>query len=279
MAALKVGSGRYRYEVVRSWGQLPHGWAFGKISGVAVDSQGRVFVYQRTDRPILVFDRDGRFLATWGEGLITDAHGIYVGSDDHVYAVDRDDHQVLKFTPDGTLVMTLGTRGEPGREPGAPFNHPTAAAVGPAGEIYVCDGYANSRVHTFDARGEHLRSWGTPGSAPGQFKVPHGIWVDDESRVYVVDRENNRVQVFTSAGSFVAQWTDFYRPTDVFMDRRHAFYVTDHIPRYSILDSEGNLLARCRVIGSLPHSIYGDSNGDLYICIIADRVIEKHVKI
>lgn len=277
MTTLKVGSGEHRYEVIRSWGRLPSGWEFGKISSVAVDSRGRVYVYQRTDRPVVVLDRGGDFLASWGGDLIVDAHGIYVSPDDHVWAVDRDGHQVLKFTPEGKLLLTLGTPGEPAHE--APFSHPTAVAVGPTGEVYVCDGYANSRVHKFDAQGNHLLSWGTPGSSPGQFKVPHGVWVDKEDLVYVVDRENSRVQVFTSDGGFLTQWTDFYRPTDIFMDHRGNLYVTDHIPRYSVLDRAGNLLARSRVIGTIPHGIYGDVNGDLYVVVIPERAIEKHVRL
>ena len=277
MARLITGSGKYTYEVIRPWGELPPELQFGIVSHVAVDSDDRLYVYQRGDPPIFIFDREGEFLGSWGAGIsIDDAHGIYISPEDHVYLVNRDFHEVLQFTIDGQLLMRLGTPGEPSLQ--GPFNHPAGVAVSPTGDIYVADGYANSRIHKFSSDGKLLLSWGSPGRGPGQFRVPHGIWVDEDSHVYVTDRENGRVQVFTTEGEFVAQWTDFYRPTDVYMDADGAVYVTDLIPRISILSREGELLARGRPVLNIPHGLWGDSRGDLYIAEASSRQVTKLIR-
>ena len=116
----------------------------------------------------------------------------------------------------------------------APFNHPADACVAPSGEIYVADGYGNSSVHRFSADGEYISSFGSPGRGPGQFVVPHSIRVSRDGRVYVADRENHRVQVFTSEGEFLAEWTDFKCPMGVHIDADQVVYVTDQIPRISL---------------------------------------------
>src|SRR5881396_4128415 len=226
-----VGSGTYQYELNEKWAQLPSGWAWGQVSAVATDSQDRVYAFQRKDPPIVVLDRDGNYLTSWGHSAIRDPHGIAI-FDDVIYVTDRDDHVALKFTLDGKPLMVLGTRGKPS-DTGAtkdielpprsagPFNKPTEMVVAPSGDLYVSDGYRNSRVHRFSGDGRLLASWGTPGkSAPGEFHLPHSLWVDRQGAVYVCDRENNRIQVFTATGEPLAQWTDIHRPTDIYIDTR-----------------------------------------------------------
>ena len=276
MERVNAGTGNYRYELLPSWGELPQGWEFGVVSAVATDSQDRVYAYNRGEHPLVVFDRDGHFLASWGEGVMMDPHGIFIGHDDHVYLVDRDAHQVLKFTSEGKLLLVLGNKGRPSEE--APFNHPTNVAVSSTGDIYVSDGYANSRVHKFSAEGRFLLSWGTPGSSPGELRVPHGIALDKAGRVYVADRENNRIQLFTSEGTVITQWTDFEKPMDVYVDANQAVYVSDQVPRLTILDSEGNILSRGR-IGGQGHGIWADSRGDLYVSLTdTQKKVLKYVR-
>src|SRR5262245_58366120 len=106
-----VGSSPFRYEANENWAQLPSGWSFNEVVGVATDSSDRVYAFNRGEHPVIVFDRNGKFLSSWGEGLIVRAHGIHIGSDDSVYLSDDLDHTVRKFTTDGELLMTLGTRG------------------------------------------------------------------------------------------------------------------------------------------------------------------------
>jgi DNA-binding beta-propeller fold protein YncE len=296
-----VGSGRFRYEVLVGWEQLPPGWGFVEVAGVATDSQDRVYVFNRGAHPVIVFDRDGRFLRSWGEGLFARAHGIHIGPDDSVYCTDDLDHTVRKFTPEGNLLLTLGTSGratETGiqgsdyrtiRHAGPPFNRPTNVALDGDGSLYVTDGYGNARVHKFAPDGRHLFSWGEPGDGPGQFNLPHGIALDRQGLVYVADRENSRIQVFNPGGRFVTAWADVARPMQVFIDPEDRIFVAEvgwragRFPwqtepagavgaRLSIFDRAGALLARwggddpCAP-GSFfaPHDLWIDRHGDLYV--------------
>ncbi|HJY79594.1 MAG TPA: peptidyl-alpha-hydroxyglycine alpha-amidating lyase family protein [Candidatus Binatia bacterium] len=283
-----VGSGQFTYEMVESWGSLPTGWTFGPVSAVAADSQNRIYAFQRKDPPVLIFDREGNFLDSWGSKAITDPHGIYIGPDDVVYLTDRDDHVALKFTLDGKPLSILGSRGQPsdtgctedgGIVPRAagPFNKPTEMVVAPSGDLYVSDGYRNSRVHHFSADGRLIDSWGTPGkSAPGEFHLPHSIWVDRQGTVYVCDRENNRIQVFTATGQYVAQWTDIHRPTDIYLDAQEIVYVSDLKPTVTIMDKWGTVIARWD--SPMGHGLWVDSVGDIYLADVLGKKVTKYVR-
>jgi len=260
---LVVGNGDYVYDAIRGWGTLPKGMTFGTVSHVAVDLQDRVYFYQRKDPPVLVFDADGNFLTGWGDGRLTDAHGICVSPDNHIFVCNRDEHEVLKLSPDGRIVLTLGQRGRPALR--APFNHPADIAIAPNGDIYVADGYGNSSVHRFSAEGKHLMTWGGPGKGRGQFTTPHGIWVDARERVFVADRENDRVQIFSPEGDFYGEWGDQYHPMDIYIDAAGTVYVTDQIPRITMYSPDGQMLARGRPVDTLAHGVYGDSKGNIYL--------------
>jgi DNA-binding beta-propeller fold protein YncE len=300
---MSAGANRIEYEVLQGWEQLPEGWTFVEVAGVATDSADRVYAFCRGEHPVIVFDRDGRFLHAWGEGIFTNAHGICIGPDDTVYLADNMDHTVRVFRPDGTLVRTLGQAGvasdtgfvawtKPVERSAGPFNMVTNAAPGPDGRLYVADGYGNAAVHVFDPAGSHLFSWGEPGTGPGQFRLPHGIAVDRSGKVYVADRENSRIQIFTPDGAYLDQWTHLLRPDDVFIDREDNLYVAElgfkagrmprsmmapiphHEPhaRVSVLGLDGEVLTQfggsepCAP-GSFfaPHGIWADSRGDLYV--------------
>ena len=200
---MAIGPHRLEYEVLEGWEQLPEGWSFVEVAGVAVDSRDRVYVFNRGAHPMIVFDKEGRFLDAWGEGIFSSAHGIFIDQHDHVYCADNFDHTVRKFTTDGELLMTLGDPKRPAdtgfkigespvRRAAGPFNMVTNVAVTGSGEMYISDGYGNARVHRFSPTGELLASWGEPGTGPGQFNLPHGIAVDRGGRVFVADRENSR---------------------------------------------------------------------------------------
>ena len=268
---LVVVLGDRTYAVERPWGAVPERLRLGGVAGVAVDSGDRVYILQRRDPPILIFERDGSYLGSWGSGVIADGSAISIGAGDRVLVTDRDAHQVLVFDRDGTLQAALGERHRPRFN--APFNHPAAATFAPDGGIYVADGYGNACVHRFGADGELLRTWGRPGSGPGELVSPLGIAVDREGRVLVTDAVNNRVQVFTAEGDWVAEWTDFWRPLDVWVDAAGLAYVTDQIPRLSLLAADGTLRGRCRPVYHTPLTVRGDSRGDLYFAEgPADRV-------
>lgn len=277
----EVSAGQYKYEVVDNWGKLPAGWTFGVVTGVTVDSRERVYIcQQQQDPPVVVFDREGNYLNSWGTGIIVEPHTIYIGPDDVIYLADRGDHVALKLTLAGQVLLELGNRGRPSdtgctedegevlRSAG-PFNRPTRMSPSPWGDLYVSDGYRNSRVHRFSAEGSLMASWGEPGkTAPGEFHSPHSLWVNEEG-LYVCDRKNNRIQIFSSAGEFIAQWTDVQLPTDLHIDGDGNIYVAERPDNealeswISLRDRRGHLLARWTTPRS--HQIWIDLHGDIYL--------------
>ena len=288
------GDGKYKYELVDGWAKLPEGWSFKDVAGLSVDSQDRVYILNRSDHPVMVFDLDGNLLTSWGEGFFNRAHGSCIGSDGSVYCTDDGNHTVSKFTPQGKLLQVLGSKDQPsdtGYKPksnlleslatikrgGPPFNRPTGVTLSSSGEIYVCDGYGNARVHKFTPDGVLLFSWGEPGNTPGQFTLPHSIWVDKRDRVWVTDRENNRIQIFNARGEFLSQWTDLLRPTDIFIDDEETVYVSELGLRVSLFTIDGELLSRwgCQRqdqetdLFVAPHTIAVDSHGDIYVGEVA----------
>jgi peptidylglycine monooxygenase len=270
-----VGLGEQIYRVERPFGTLPPGVAFGMISKCAVDAEGRLYICQRSDPPVIVFDGDGRFVRSFGQGLITDSHGIAISPDQHVLVVDRDGHQVLCFDQTGSLLFALGDR-EPHFQ--APFNHPTDVAQAPNGDIYVADGYGNTRVHRFSAGGELKHSWGEPGTGPGQFTTPHGIKALPGGRILVGDRENNRVQVFDADGIYLSEWRGFFHPMEIHVDPRGGLvYVSDQIPRVHALTPEGRLVGACKPVLAQGHGTSGDAEGNLYFVETRVPVITKLV--
>ena len=176
------------YEPVVGWPAVPHGIFLHEAASVGVDSQDRVYVFNRGQWPMIVFDKEGNFLDTWGADEFNRPHGVSFDANDNMYLAD-DANFVQKRTPDGEVLMTLGKRGvEKPRHTGEPFNSPTHVAIDPRnGDWFVSDGYRNSSVHRFDAVGKHIMSWGESGSGPGQFIAPHGITVDSEGSVYVAE--------------------------------------------------------------------------------------------
>ena len=266
-----VGQEDYRYTAVPGWGQGPEGRKLGVVSCAAVDSQDRVYVVDREPDPaIVVFDRDGHLLNTWGEDLLSLPHGIWIGPDDRVYIADCGDHTVRIYTTDGEILQTLGTPGQPGAD-GQPFNQPTRAVLSPAGEIYVSDGYGQHHVHRFAPDGTHLQTWGGLGAEPGQFTLPHNIAVAPDGRVLVADREpNHRIQIFDSDGAFLAQWPGRLFPCGLHVDADGTVFVTEG-SGVSIFDLEGRLLAQWTVLGGPhdrphgAHNIWPDRHGDLYV--------------
>jgi DNA-binding beta-propeller fold protein YncE len=272
-ATLHVGFGERVYRVERPFGSFPSNIRIGMISKCAVDAEGYLFICQRADPPVVAFDRNGSFVRAFGNGLISDSHGISVTPDQRILVVDRDGHQVLCFSREGTFLFSLGDR-KPHFQ--APFNHPTDAVQAPNGEIYVADGYGNTMVHRFSPQGTLNRSWGTPGSGPGQFTTPHGIKALPDGRILVGDRENNRVQVFDADGAYLAEWQGFYHPMEIHVDAgRDLVYVSDQIPRVHALSLEGRLVGACKPVVAQGHGMSGDIDGNLYFVETQLKVITK----
>lgn len=299
-----VGSGDFVYQACATWHQMPAGWTLTEAVGVAVDSRDRVFVFDRGPHPVLIFDREGNFIDAWGEDQFVRPHGIWIAPDDTLYLTDDLDHTIGHYTPDGKLLRTLGTSGQASetgvvncdyrtiQRGGPPFNQPTNLTLAPSGEMFVTDGYGNARVHKFSADGELLLSWGQPGTGPGQFNLPHGIAIDSRGRVFVADRENSRLQIFSPEGEYLDEWREIARPCQIFFDADDRAYVAevgyhagtpDPRPdetggRLSIFDNDGNLLERWGggkdpyQPGDFiaPHDIWVDSHGDIYLGEVTD---------
>jgi streptogramin lyase len=280
-----VGSGAYTYDVLEDWARLPEGWEM-PAAAVTVDSQDRVYCFNRSKaRPIIVFDRDGNVLSSWGEGVFAFPHAIRVDEHDNLWTVDRELGQMLLFTPAGELLRTVGTRGyrsDTGVRPddngsqawrhvthgGEPFNLPTDIALTPSGEMFIADGYGNARVHKFAADGSYRFSWGEPGTAPVQFNLPHGIWLDRRGRVLVADRENDRVQIFDQDGNLLEIWpTELIGPAFFYVDHDDVVYIPEHNGGLvSVLTLDGERLARWGDPSFRScHGIWGDSHGDIYV--------------
>ena len=294
-----VGNGAHKYERKEGWQKLPEYWVLGEPAGIACDSQDRVYAFCRGQHPIIIFDRDGNFVSCWGEGRFASPHGIHIGPDDSVYVTDYQSHVVEKYTPSGELLMTLGTRNfAPPVFLRRPFNQPTGVALGKSGEIYVSDGYANFVVHKFSSEGKLLKTWGTCGSNPGQFAWPHNVAVDGYGKVYVCDRENDRIQIFTADGEFVDMWTDFINPHSLHIDQKRDLIYTAESnlkilskpgqeSRVTIRDLKGRVLSSWqgresdgKGIFEGPHDICVDSHGDIYTAELREcnRVL-KFVKV
>ena len=288
-----VGGGDFRYRIIDNWAKLPDGWSFKEVAAVAVDGKDRVYAFNRGEHPMMVFDRDGNFLSSWGEGLWPRAHGAHMGPDDSLYMTDDGAHCVRKCTLDGKVLLEIGIPGKPAPYmSGEPFHRCTHTALSPKGEIYVSDGYGNARVHKYSPDGKLLLSWGEPGTDPGQFNIAHNICTDADGWVYVADRENHRVQVFDRNGKYETQWNNLHRPCGLYMPYSHhpVCYIGELGPgmavnrnspnlgaRVSIVDHQGKLLARIgdphpglaptQFLG--PHGVAVDSRGDVYVGEVA----------
>ena len=282
------------YKPVDGWGTLPDGWRQVEAAGVAVDRHDNVYLFTRSEHPVIVLDRDGRFLRSWGEGVVRRAHAVTIDAEGIVWLTDDLHHTIRKFTPEGKLLLTLGHPDQASElHGGKPFNRPTHVAICPkTGYLFISDGYGNSNVHKYAPDGTHVLSWGEPGTDPGQFNLPHNLVTDGEGLVYVADRENHRVQIFDGQGRYQAQWNNLHRPCGLYADRRNGghFYIgelatslavnakTPNLgPRITVLDAKGQRVCRFggRFAGDgpgrlvAPHAVATDSRGDLYVAEVA----------
>ena len=303
-----------RYEPVPFWGRIPHGIWLQEATAVAVDSEDRVYVFNRGNMPVIVFDPEGNVLDLWGNEtpwsgteLITDpygnsvqtwpgnrfmrAHSIRTDHEDNLWLVDVLGHTITKTDRQGNQLMRLGDGVPAEAQGGRPFNRPTDLTVNPSnGDIYVSDGYRNSRVHRFSKDGQLIQSWGEPGADPGQFSLPHNIAMFGDDGVIVADRENHRVQVFSLEGEFRAEWHVHHAvavvggrgdDTSIYVAEQGPPPVQFGVPnlghRVSIYNRQGELQTR---IGSplpgeapdqflWPHSIAVDSRGDVYVADVS----------
>ena len=301
----------HSYRVVHGWPILPDGETLGGVAGVAVDSHERVFVFHRSGRTwpdsdeldqtpiprptVTVFDaRSGAVRARWGSGQFAMPHGLTVDEYDNVWLTDTALQQIYKFSADGHLILALGERGVAGNDQ-EHFDRPTAVAVAHDGSFYVSDGYRNTRIMKFSSQGRFLFQWGTKGTGPGEFDLPHWVALDRAGNVYVADRENARVQVFDGSGRYLTQWKSplLGRPYAIAFDRYGIAYVVDGGDQpssppdrsaWAVVSADGRPVARIGRFGNYDgefqgaHTIAVDSYGSVYVGDVDGARVQKFVR-
>lgn len=263
--------------------KLPDSITLGACSGVAVNSQGEIYLFHRGKQPIICLDASGKFIRSWGDDVIGSAHALRIDRDDNVWVTDIGNHQVMKFGSTGKLLLALGKAGSPG-DGIDQFNKPTDVAFGPDGELYVTDGYGNNRVMKFTPNGGFLAQWGAAGDGPGQFNLPHTVVIDGQGRIVVGDRENDRVQVFESSGKLVEVWPGF-APFGLTYDKQgHLFVADGRANKILQLDDKGKVVRSWGQEGNqpgefqLPHMLTADKDGHLYVGEIKGERFQKLIR-
>jgi DNA-binding beta-propeller fold protein YncE len=232
------------YRTLDAWLTAP-GRTLGSASMVDTDGDGNVWLAERCGAndcvphpnlaPIFLFDPDGRMLESIGAGLFAWPHGIHVDPDGNIWVADARagdgrGHRVVKLDPQGNVLLALGEAGVAGGD-AAHFNGPTDVVVTADGDVFITDGHepdSNNRVLKFTRDGRFVKSWGGTGSGPGQFIVPHAIDIDSQGRLFVADRDNNRIQIFDQDGNLLDEWTQFGRPSGLYIAADDTLYVSDN---------------------------------------------------
>jgi DNA-binding beta-propeller fold protein YncE len=263
------------FREIADWAKLPADVQLGGVSGIGIDSKDRVFVLQRIKPFVLVFEADGKFVRAWNGDFKT-PHGLRIDRDDNVWVADMANHLVQKFTPEGRLLLKLGEKDKAAWDEGH-FNKPADIGFGPKGEIFVGDGYGNSRIARFSADGMFQKEWGKRGKADGEFNIPHAVVYDGNGKLYVGDRENARVQIFDTDGKHQATWNDTGYPYGLAL-RQDRVYVGDgRSGEVRVLDTRGKTLARwaAGTPKSAPHWLAVDSAGHLYVGFVSGKKLQK----
>jgi imidazolonepropionase-like amidohydrolase len=270
------------YRPVTGWARLPDGMAWAQVTAASADADGNLFVFRRAQPPILQLNASGEFVRGLGEGLIAAAHGLRVDAQGFVWVADVRGHTVYKMDRSGRVLLTLGKKGVSGAGVDT-FNGPTDVLVTPAGDVFVTDGQFNSRVMHFSKDGAFVKQWGTSGDGPGQFKVPHAIAIDSRGRLFVADRDNNRIAIFNQEGRLLDQWTAFGQPSGLFIDPSDRLYV-------AAIGARSGLAIGSARTGELeqlipipakelngPHLVSADARGNVYVADLLASDLRKFV--
>jgi sugar lactone lactonase YvrE len=298
--------------------KLPDGRRIGNTAGIAIDSDGdSIWVYDACGgdtcvgsvvAPILRFDFDGNLVQSMGAGLILRPHGIHIDFEGSIWVTDREGpdgldsrregrgHQVFKFSPDGEVLLTLGTAGVAGDGPNE-FNQPSAVLVAPNGDIFVGDGHggeSNARIVKYSPDGTFIKTWGRKGAAPGEFETPHGLAMDSGGRLFVADRENDRVQIFDQDGNFLDEWMQFGRPSGIYIDDNDILYVADSqsddgdntarpewnegIRIGSAIDGDVKVFIDDPDPNGSQEGVVADANGIIYTSLTRDMALRRYVR-
>lgn len=259
------------YDISSTWFQLPAGMEFGRSVAVTADGKGNIlFTRREAEPPIVVFNRDGKYIRGFGAGMFSAAggpHSIGVDREGFVWATDRNANAVYKFTMEGSLVMTLGKKGVKGDNTSTDsFDGPSNVAVAANGDIFVTDGYGNSRIVKFARDGKFLKIiGGQKGKEPGQFDLPHAVLINSKGQLVVADRNNGRIQIFDQEGRFIEQWTNLgiAQPSGLYLDADDTAWTNDNTSDVVVKVKDGKVIETIRGLGGRPHMI-GVDQGVLY---------------
>ncbi|MBT4694913.1 MAG: hypothetical protein HOB73_16375 [Planctomycetaceae bacterium] len=300
---LTVGNCDFQFEANSKWARRPNGVNWQDVVAVHFTTKNDVYVFNRGDREMIYFDSHGNCLGDWGETDFARPHGLTISSTNEIFCTDDFAHTVTKYDLHGNTLLALGTRGfksDTGatdvdyrniKYSAGPFNYPTNLAIAADDSFYVSDGYGNARIHHFSSHGEHIRSWGDPGKRPSQFAVPHDLRIHENGDIWVADRENDRIQIFSGEGQFIRLLDGFARPASLDFGPDGEIYVFElgyragmfpgNKPpdgretggRLTVINDLGDVL--CQIGGNeataaagdfyAPHNVRIDAHGDLYL--------------
>jgi sugar lactone lactonase YvrE len=273
--------------------KLPEGSKMGAAAAVAFDARGHIYVLTRGAQAFFEFDENGGFVRAFGDGMFTRSHGLKIDRDGNLWATDVGAHTVVKLNPAGQVLLTIGTKGQAGEWNEAAgtrlLNQPNDIAIAPNGDVFVAQGHTpgaggDARVLKFDKDGRFIKSWGGKGKAPGQFVVAHGIVFDSKGLLWVMDRENQRVQVFDTNGTFVREQSYKGLPCSVAFGRDEAYMVNGFAGQLLRLDLNGKVLAAMGKPGTGPgefgeaHFLAISPRNDLYVADSVNGQLMKFVK-
>jgi DNA-binding beta-propeller fold protein YncE len=261
----------------------PDGWALGMVSWIAADRNGLIYLLQRGDQadPIVVLDHTGQVVRSWGKGMFTTPHAIRIDPQGDVWTTDAASSMVYKFSPEGKTLLQIEVGGQP--TPCGNFCSTTDVAFAPDGNVFVADGYRNARVLEYSPDGKKLREWGSAGTGPGQFRLPHSIQVDAAGIVYVADRENGRIQRFDRTGRFLGEWSQYGKTFGLTLAGEAIWLST--IPRgpnsapgwlIKVDRTTGKLLGYVESAGN--HGMDVMPNGDLLMAPGPDLVPQRYIQ-
>ena len=271
---------------------LPDDVTMGAPASVAFDADGHLFVLTRGDKTFFEFDADGDFIRAFGDKLFVRSHGLHIDRQGNLWATDVGGHVVVKLSRDGEVLLTLGIAGEAGEWNEAngsrKLNQPNDVAIAANGDIFVVQGHTpgpagDARVLKFSKDGTFIKSWGGKGAGPGQFQVAHGIDIDANGRLWVADRENQRVQVFEPDGMFVRAIKYHGLPCDVDIGAEHIYMVNGFAGQVLRLDLSGTVLAALGKPGDGPgefgeaHMIAVNERGEIYVADSVRAALLKFV--
>jgi len=273
---------------------LPAGAKMGPAAAVAFDARGHIYVLTRGAQAFFEFDENGAFVRSFGDAMFTRSHGLKIDRDGNIWATDVGAHTVVKLNPAGQVLLTLGTKGEAGEWNEAAgsrkLNQPNDVAIAANGDVFIAQGHTpgaergDARVLKFDKDGRFLTSWGGKGKEPGRFDVAHSVAIDAKGLLWVTDRENQRIQVFDTNGTFVREQAYKGLPCSVAFGRDEAFMVNGFAGQLVKLDAGGKVLAATGKAGKAPgefgeaHFVAISPRGDLYVADSVNGALMKFVR-